>query len=77
MMTIAEDRKETLSQMVDAFKFIEQQAGLVNSLADPGNMIDEARSDEVRISDVMSSIRLLHKSIVKKETKEKLMKYGN
>jgi len=77
MMTIAEDRKETLSQMVDAFKFIEQQAGLVNALSEPGNMIDEARSDEVKIADVMSSIRLLHKSILKKEQKEKLMKYGN
>ena len=27
LMTIAEDRKETLAQMNEAFKFLEQQAG--------------------------------------------------
>lgn len=61
MMTIAEDRRETLAMMCDGFKFIEQQAGDIMDLKEPGNMLDESRSDEVKIFDVSSSIRLLHK----------------
>jgi hypothetical protein len=33
MMTIAEDRKETLQMMVDAFKFLENQAGNTGLMA--------------------------------------------
>jgi hypothetical protein len=77
MMTIAEDRKEALSHMCEAFKFIEAQAGAMNTLVEPGNMLDESRSDEIKISDVFSSIRLLYKSIVKKDEKERQRKYGN
>jgi hypothetical protein len=62
LMTIAEDRKESLSMMNDAFKFLEQQAGNVMALTEPGNMMDESRSDELKITDVISSIRLLHKT---------------
>ena len=65
MMTIAEERKESLSMMNDAFKFLEQQAGNVGALPEPGNMMDESRSDEVKIENVISSIRLLHKTQVK------------
>jgi hypothetical protein len=61
LMTIAEDRRETLSMMVDAFKFLEQQAGQTGDLKEPGNMLDESRSDEIKINDVLSSIRLLHR----------------
>ena len=61
MMTIAEDRRETLGMMCDAFKFLEQQAGQVGDLKEPGNALDESRSDEVKIVDVLSAIRLLHK----------------
>lgn len=75
-MTIAEDRKETLAQMNDAFKFLEQQAGNAGSLQEPGNVRDESRSDEIKVSDVISSIRLLHKLQVKKDEKTKLMRYG-
>ena len=32
-------------------------------------MIDESRTDEIDITDVMSSIRLIHKAILKKEKK--------
>lgn len=39
-------------------------------------MLDESRSDEIKISDVISSIRLLHKLQVKKDEKTKLMRYG-
>jgi len=49
----------------------------MNTLVEPGNMLDEARSDEIKICDVMSSIRLLYKSIVKKDDKERNRKYGN
>jgi hypothetical protein len=77
MMTIAEDRKETLAMMNEAFKFIEQQAGSAGSLAEPGNMLDESRSDEIKIADVISSIRLLHKFQVKKDDKARQMRYGN
>ena len=67
LMTIAEDRKDTLTAMVEAFKFMEQQAGVAQNLKEPGNMLDESRSDGINIVDVMSSIRLLHKLNMKKE----------
>jgi hypothetical protein len=34
--------------------------------------MDEARTDEVDIGDVVSSVRLIYKALVKKEEKEKL-----
>lgn len=77
MMTIAEERKESLSMMNDAFRFLEQQAGNVGALPEPGNMMDESRSDEIKIMDVISSIRLLHKIQVKKDEKARLMRYGS
>ena len=60
MMTIAEDRKETLQMMVDAFRFLENQAGSVSRSKVGGGMtaMDEARTDEIEISDVMSTVRL-------------------
>lgn len=39
-------------------------------------MLDESRSDEIKISDVMSSIRLLHKLQLKKDEKASRMRYG-
>ena len=39
-------------------------------------MLDESRSDEIKINDVISSIRLLHKYQVKKDEKAKQMRYG-
>jgi hypothetical protein len=69
MMTIAEERRETLAMMCDGFKFLEQQAGSIGDLKEPGNMLDESRSDEVKITDVASSIRLLHRLQCKKEEK--------
>ena len=76
MMTIAEERKEALAMMCEAFKFIEQQAGAVGSLSEPGNMLDESRTDEVKIVDIMSSIRLLNKMQLKKDEKARLMRFG-
>jgi hypothetical protein len=78
MMTIAEDRKETLQMMVDAFKFLENQAGPVgkNKIGGGGmTAMDEARTDEIEIGDVMSTVRLVYKTMLKKEEKQK--KSGN
>lgn len=58
LMTIAEDRKDSLHNMVEAIKFIEQQAGQVGSLPQVGNQLDESRTDEIKVQEVMSSIRL-------------------
>lgn len=33
--------------------------------------MDESRTDEVDVADVMSSVRLLYKTLVKKDEKEK------
>jgi hypothetical protein len=74
MMTIAEDRKETMSMMIDAFKFLENQAGSVSrgKLGGAGmTAMDEARTDEIEIGDVMSTIRLQYKTLLKKEEKTK------
>lgn len=57
--------------MVDAFKFIENQAGNAGIMAKQKNTMDESRTDEVDIADVISSVRLLYKALVKKEEKDK------
>lgn len=62
--------------MCEAFKFLEQQAGPVGDLKEPGNILDESRSDEIKIVDVISSLRLLHKLQLKKDEKARLMRYG-
>ena len=36
--------------------------------------MDESRTDEVEIADVISAVRLLYKAFVKKEKKEKLQR---
>ncbi len=72
MMTIAEDRKETLQMMADAFKFIENQAGNTGIMAKQKNTMDESRTDEIDIADVISSVRLINKAFIKKEEKEKM-----
>lgn len=74
MMTIAEDRKECLQMMVDAFKFLENQAGSVSKVRGPGGVIsamDESRTDDIDLADVMSSVRLIYKTMIKKEEKDK------
>ena len=40
-------------------------------------MLDESRSDEIKIADVISSIRLLHKLQTKKDEKARQMRYGS
>ncbi len=59
--------------MVDAFKFLENQAGNAGLMSKQRNTaaIDESRSDEVDIADVISAVRLIHKAFIKKEQKEK------
>ncbi len=76
LMTIAENRKDTLHNMVEAIKFIEQQAGAVGLLPQTGNQMDESRTDEIRVQEVMSSIRLQYKTMVKKDDREKQKRYG-
>jgi hypothetical protein len=39
-------------------------------------MLDESRSDEIKITEVFSSIRLLHKMQVKKDEKARQMRFG-
>ena len=56
--------------MVDAFKFLENQAGSMTTLK--SSSIDESRTDEVDVADVVSSVRLIYKAVIKKEEKEKL-----
>jgi hypothetical protein len=34
--------------------------------------MDESRSDEIDIADVMSSVRLIYKALIKKEEKDKV-----
>jgi len=72
MMTIAEDRKETLQMMVDAFKFLENQAGSTGKGKTSSCGMDESRTDEVDVGDVMSAVRLLYKTLLKKEEKDKI-----
>lgn len=71
MMTIAIDRKDSLKMMVDAFKFLENQAGNAGVMAKQKNTMDESRTDEVDVADVISSVRLLYKALIKKEEKDK------
>lgn len=74
MMTIAEDRKECLQMMVDAFKFLENQAGSMSKVRGPGGVIsamDESRTDDIDLADVMSSVRLIYKTMIKKDEKDK------
>ena len=56
--------------MVDAFKFLENQAGSLAKLKASGSM-DESRTDEVDLADVMSAVRLLYKALLKREEKDK------
>ena len=74
MMAIAEERKECLQMMVDAFKFLENQAGNAGLMAKQKNTMDESRTDEVDIADVISAVRLLYKAFIKKEEKEKMLR---
>jgi hypothetical protein len=60
--------------MVDAFKFLENQAGNTGLIAKQKNTMDESRTDEIEISDVISSVRLIYKAFLKKEEKEKRLK---
>lgn len=76
MMTIADGRKETLQMMVDGFKFLENQAGALAKyrtagVAAGGSGMDESRTDEIDAADVVSSVRLIYKALLKKEEKEK------
>ena len=65
MMTIALDRKDTLKMMVDSFKFLENQAGNAGVMAKQKNTMDESRTEDVDVADVISSVRLLYKALIK------------
>lgn len=60
--------------MVDAFKFLENQAGNTGLMAKQKNTMDESRTDEIEISDVISAVRLIYKAFIKKEEKDKRLK---
>jgi len=40
-------------------------------MAKQKNTMDESRTDEVDVADVISSVRLLYKALIKKEEKDK------
>lgn len=73
MMTISVDRVNCLKLMCDGFKFIEELAGnsSLMSCDKPGTGPDEARTDEIDCSDVISAVRLIFKTYSKKAEKEK------
>lgn len=58
--------------MVDAFKFLEKQAGNAGLMAKQKNTMDESRTDDIEIADVISAVRLINKAAIKKEEKEKM-----
>ena len=72
-MTIAEERTESLKQMVDAFKFIEELAGNTAMMqqATIGKHIDDSRSDSIEAADVIGSIRLIYKVYQKRQERER------
>lgn len=58
--------------MVDAFKFLENQAGPLSKIRGTASgQMDESRTDEVDLADVVSAVRLLYKALLKKEEKDK------
>lgn len=59
--------------MSDGFKFIEELAGnsALIKVEKPGTGPDEARTDEIECSDVISAVRLIFKTYSKKAEKEK------
>lgn len=72
MMTISVDRVNCLKLMCDGFKFIEELAGNSSMMnLDHGTGPDEARTDEIACSDVISAVKLIFKTYTKKAEKEK------
>lgn len=59
--------------MSDGFKFIEELAGnsALMRVEKPGTGPDEARTDKIECSDVISAVRLIFKTYSKKAEKEK------
>lgn len=73
MMTISVDRVNSLKLMCDGFKFIEELSGNASLMRidKPGSGPDEARTDEIDCSDVISAVRLIYKTYSKRAEKEK------
>ena len=73
MMTISVDRVNSIKPMCDGFKFIEELAGNASLMRidKPGSGPDEARTDEIDCSDVISAVRLIYKTYSKRAEKEK------
>lgn len=65
MMTIGELRVDCLKAMCDTFKFVEELAGntaLIQKDGMIGNGPNDARTDEIDASDVVSAVRLIYKT---------------
>ena len=73
MMTISVDRVNSIKLMCDGFKFIEELAGNASLMRidKPGSGPDEARTDEIDCSDVISAVRLIYKTYSTRAEKEK------
>ena len=74
MMTIGTERIDCLRNMCDTFKFVEEIAGTTANIVKDGMVgsgPNDTRTDEIDVSDVVSSVRLIFKTYQKKEEKER------
>ena len=62
--------------MCEGFKFIEELAGNASLIRSEKISVgpDEARTDEIDCTDVISSVRLIYKSYQKKTEREKAVR---
>ena len=63
--------------MCETFKFVEELAGntsLIQKDGMIGNGPNDARTDEIDASDVVSAVRLIQKTFQKKEDREKALR---
>lgn len=74
ILTIADERTETLKMMCETFKFVEELAGSTQSLLAQKNGMaidDFSRSDDIEAAEVIGAVRLILKTFMKKTEREK------
>lgn len=72
-MSIGDERTETLKLMCETFKFIEELAGNTTQMQQQklGKGYEETRSDDIDAAEVIGAVRLIYKTYLKKQEKEK------
>ena len=65
MLTIGVHRRVTVNYMVEALNFIQNQAGVIP----PRVAIENERTDEIAMADVIHRVRLIHKAFESKGKK--------